>query len=332
MNFSDMDFDQSSNQPRTRFITVKRVAMAGFLLASVAAVFVWNSGAAADREREASVVAAIDSKSLAEDEIQSLTMADVIERARNIRQAMSESLHDYTATFVKQERDASGVLGEETAMQMKVQTPFRAEDGQAAKRVFLRFVAPKSQAGRKVIWGEDIYDGKMAVHEVGMLLSLKTIWLDPTGMLAMQGQRYPISEIGMIKLIEKLIERGQQDLGNPDLKITLKQQHDFGGTEAELLQVVRSRPSNGENDFSMAEIVLDPNRQLILQYRSFGWPDSDSESSDSESSDSESPDSESSGAEAPLLESYTYKDVEVNVGLADIDFDVKNPEYGYPAF
>ena len=52
-------------------------------------------------------------------------------------------------------------------MRMKVQTPFRADDDQAAVRVFLKFTAPSSQAGRKVIWGEDIYDGKMAVHEVG---------------------------------------------------------------------------------------------------------------------------------------------------------------------
>jgi hypothetical protein len=63
--------------------------------------------------------------------------------------------------------------------------------------------------------------------------------------------------------------------------------------------------------------VLDPSRKLILQYRSFGWEDSESENAN---------------ADPPLLESYTYKDVKTNVGLSDIDFDVKNPDYGYPAF
>ena len=63
----------------------------------------------------------------------------------------------------------------------------------------------------------------------------------------------------------------------------------------------------------MAEKVLDPHRQLILQYRSFGWP-------------------KENGGEPPLLESYTYEKVQVNVGLNDEDFDVKNPAYGYPAF
>ena len=215
--------------------------------------------------------------------------------------------------FVKQERDSGGTLGQRTEMQMKVQTPFRVTTGDAPKRVFPEIHRTGGQAGRKVIWGEDLYNGKMAVHEVGMLLSLKTIWLDPTGMIAMQGQRYPISEIGMIKLVDKLIERGRQDVDDPDLTITLTEDHDFDAVKTERLQVRRSQPSSSENDFSLAEIVLDPKRKLVLQYRSFGWPEPDDEG-------------------PPLLESYTYKDVQMNVGLTDMDFDVKNPDYGYPAF
>ena len=33
---------------------------------------------------------------------------------------------------------------------------------------------------------------------------------------------------------------------------------------------------------------------------------------------------------APLLESYTYYDVKLNVGLTEDDFDPANPEYRYP--
>lgn len=245
--------------------------------------------------------------------IQSLTMAEVIGRATAVRDSMSKNLQDYTARFVKQERNDDGVLGEETIMTMKVQSKLRSEDDQAPMRVFLRFEAPQSQAGRKVIWGEDLYDGKMAVHETGMLLSLKTIYLDPNGLIAMQGQKHPISEIGLVKLVEKLIERGAKDVDSPDLQITLTPDHDFNDRKTELLRVVRSKPTDDEDDFQVAEIVLDPGRQLILRYRSFGWPENDSD-------------------DPPLLESYTYEDVEINVALTDTDFDVKNPEYGYPAF
>ena len=87
-------------------------------------------------------------------------------------------------------------------------------------RVYLSFQSPSSVKGREVIWGEDLYDGKMAVHEVGLLLSMKTFWLDPNGIFAMQGQRYPISEIGLVRLVEKLIERGPVDRDSPDVSVT----------------------------------------------------------------------------------------------------------------
>ena len=57
--------------------------------------------------------------------------------------------------------------------------------------------------------------------------------------------------------------------------------------------------------------MIDPTRQLILRYRSFGWPSSADEV-------------------APLQESYTYHDIQTNVDLTELDFDPKNPEYGYP--
>ncbi len=68
----------------------------------------------------------------------------------------------------------------------------------------------------------------------------------------------------------------------------------------------------------MAEIAYDPERQLILSYRSFGWP--------------ANAEGITSGdvAELPLLESYNYHDVKTNVGLTEADFDTKNPEYSFP--
>jgi len=133
--------------------------------------------------------------------------------------------------------------------------------------------------------------------------------------LAMQGQRYPISEIGMVKLTEKLIERGEKDRNNPDITVKMVPDESYAdeGIDAQLIQVNRAKPSDSPDDFSLAEIVFDPKRQLILSYRSFGWP-------------------EQEGDELPLLESYTYRDVKINVGLSEKDFDPTNPEYSFPTF
>ncbi|TWU57578.1 DUF1571 domain-containing protein [Rubripirellula reticaptiva] len=245
--------------------------------------------------------------------VQSPGIDDVLKMASDALLAMETNLDDYTARFVKQERDASGVLGEPAEISIRAQTRFGGDENQSPRRIYLRFESPASLQGREVIWAEDLYDGKMAVHEVGMILGLKTIWLDPTGMIAMQGQRYPISEIGLVKLVEKLIERGEQDRNNPNVEVAIKDGHLFDEVDCQLIQVRRREPSDSEDDFSVAEIVVDPQRQLILSYRSFGWP-------------------EQLGDEPPLLESYAYHDLKTNVGLTETDFDTKNSNYGFPLF
>ncbi len=84
-------------------------------------------------------------------------------------------------------------------MMIKVQTRLRGDTEDAPLRVYLRFLSPEAINGREVLWVEDLNDGKMAVHEVGLLFSLKTLWLDPNGVIAMQGQRYPITQIGLVR-------------------------------------------------------------------------------------------------------------------------------------
>jgi hypothetical protein len=239
------------------------------------------------------------------------SIAEVIELARDALASMEASLEDYTAHFAKQERDKAGILSERSEMDVKIQSRLRNQDNDAPMRIYLKFLAPENAAGREVIWGKDLYDGKMAVHDTSVVLSWKTLWLEPTGMLAMTGQRYPIYEIGLTRLVEKLIERGQRDIDNPDVSVTITSGHLYDGLTTELIQAKRAKPGGGDEDFSLAEIVYDPQRKLVLSYRAFGWP-------------------KTPAAEVPLLEFYQYKDVKLNVGLGKADFDVTNPSYNFP--
>ena len=242
--------------------------------------------------------------------IRDSSIDEVLRLARKSLEKMSTSCDDYTARFVKQELSSSGSLSEFSEIQVKIQTRFRNETNDAAKRVYLRFNKPQKVDGREVIWAEDMHEAKLVVHEAG-LLGLMTLRLDPTGLLAMQGQRYPISEIGISRLVEKLIERGEADRDNPEIEVTIRQGHPFDDVDAELIRIRRDRPSQSEDDFSLAEIVFDPQRMLILSYRSFGW--------------AKSPDEP-----PPLQESYAYHDLALNVGLTKADFDPANPDYDYP--
>ena len=239
------------------------------------------------------------------------SIAEVIELAREALASMEDSLNDYTAQFTKQERDNAGNLTEKTKMEVKIQSRLRNAENDAPMRIYLKFLAPETTAGREVIWAKDRYDAQMAVHDTSLVLSWKTLWLEPTGMLAMTGQRFPIYEIGLTRLVEKLIERGQKDVGNPDVSVTITAGHPYDGRVTELIQATRSKPGGGEDDFSLAEIVYDPERKLVLSYRAFGWP-------------------ENPNGDLPLLESYEYRDVRTNVGLTEQDFDVSNEGYNFP--
>ncbi len=238
-------------------------------------------------------------------------MADVLQMANATLEQMRASLDDYTATFVKQET-VGGKLGEPTEMSIKVQCSHRGGnlDESQPMRVYLRFNRPASIAGREVIWAKDLHDGKMVVHEAG-LLGLMTLRLDPTGLIAMQGQRYPIWNIGLTNLAKKLIERGDLDRDNNAISVSIKHNMMIQDRNCDLIEVRRSEPSGRKDDFARAEIVIDTERGLPLRYTAFGWPTGNSN-------------------DQPLIESYTYLDIQTNVGLGDTDFDPANPSYKFP--
>lgn len=220
---------------------------------------------------------------------------------------------DYTATLTKQE-SIDSVVGEANEMLIKVQCRHRGGkvDESEPLRVYLRFERPESVAGREVIWCEDLHDGKMVAHEAG-LLGMLTVRLDPNGMIAMRGQKYPISDIGLTNLLKKLIERGRQDLGDPSVSVTIAKEIEIDGFMCDLIQVKRSEPSGRPNDFSLAEICLDRTRNLPIRYTAYGWPTDD----------------RSDRSSKPLLESYTYRNIKINIGLTEADFDPSNPDYRF---
>ncbi len=246
-------------------------------------------------------------------EVLTSSIAEVLKIAEDSLNRLRQDVDDYTATLIKQELIGS-VVGEPNEMLVKVQCKHRGGtfDETQPMRVYLRFIQPASVAGREVIWGEDLHDGKMVAHEAG-LMGMLTVRIDPNGMIAMRGQRYPISDIGMTNLLRKLIERGQQDLENPNVAVTITKDIEIDGLKCDLIQVKRSEPSGGPNDFSLAEICLDRIRNLPIRYTAYGWP------AEGQSADSK----------VPLLESYTYLNIKTNVGLTEADFDPANPEYQF---
>lgn len=310
----EIEAEQSRRLFSARLIAImkKHVYSVALVVVSLALGYWWGRSSAPINASPGAAPAQVNPSSGSKES----SIAEVLELANQSLKKMETDLHDYSARFVKQELDTSGVLSEQTEINVRIQTRMRNDSNDAPMRVYLKFASPEAVAGREVLWGKDLYDGQMAVHETGMILGLATLWLQPTGIVAMTGQRYPIYEIGLVRLVEQLIERGQQDIDNPDVKVTITPGYKIDDVVADLIQVRRGKPSGNEDDFKLAEVVFDRERMLILSYRSFGWP---------EDASAEVPDSD-----LPLLESYTYHDIKTNTGMTDKDFDVKNSEYGFP--
>lgn len=243
------------------------------------------------------------------DETASHPLDPVLKIAYESREVFQKSINDYRGVLVKRER-IGGTLSGETRMEIKVRS--RRSEGDKLVRplhAYLKFVEPWLSRGREVIWVENRNEGKLIGHEGGFK-NLVRVALAPTDSLAMMGNKYPITEIGLANLVEKLIEKGERDKKNGRCLVIVEEGHKIGDRVCKLIQVTHPE-RDPRFDFHIAQIFMDPERMIPLRYAAFLWP-------------------EKLGDAPPLEEEYTYLNVELNVGLQDIEFDPENPAYNYP--
>lgn len=219
-------------------------------------------------------------------------------------------IKDYTCIMTKQER-LGDKLGEVQKIFCKVRNR-KVKDGKIVTplSVYMRFITPKK--GREVIWVEGENEGKLTAHEPGGLIGLKTWHLPPEGKIAMMGQRYPISQTGFENLVYQLIERGLKELkyDKSETEVKIDKNFDFNGRNCTKI-VVRHPKKSDRYDFYEGRIIVDNQWDIPVHYSAYLWP-------------------EKKGGEPPLIESYTYSDIKLNVGLTDEDFNYENPDYNFP--
>ncbi|MFK7735801.1 MAG: DUF1571 domain-containing protein [Pirellulaceae bacterium] len=229
----------------------------------------------------------------------------VLSVALDLLQEIDSNVLDYRATLISRER-VGGVLKEEARMRVKVRQP----TPKAGLSVYLKFLAPTSTAGREIIWVEDQNEGRIVAHEAGLRRMIGTLELDPHGRLAMLGQKYPICDIGIANLAQKLIEKGESEKEIGQAIIHIVEDQEVDGKVCDMIEVVNPT-DNGKSEFHIARVYLDRKLRIPVKYAAYLWPDS--------------PDN------PPVLEEeYTYVDLELNVGLTDKDFDRKNSDYDFP--
>jgi hypothetical protein len=225
---------------------------------------------------------------------------------QNIRQ----NIADYSAIMIKREQ-IDGTLGDYEYMGIKVRNRKFAGGSLAVPfSVYMAFLKPASIKGREVIYVENQNNGNLVAHEGGMKgRFLPTVNLDPNGMMAMRGQRYPITEMGLENLVVKLIEKGERDRQRGECEVDFISGAKVGGRQCTVLAVKHPIP-RAHFDFHLAQIFIDDELNVPVRYCAYSWP-------------------ESPGGQPVLLEEYTYQNIKTNIGLTDVDFDPKNAKYNF---
>ena len=252
-----------------------------------------------------SLTGSINAESIARARHPLIPLLDIAER---VRDNIQQTVRDYEAVIVKQVR-VDGKLGDEQYMLVRIRHERNQGDETIPFSVYTRFLKPRSLAGQEAIWVKGWNDNKIIAHPAG-LWNLVRVQLDPEGPLAMKGNRYPVYFIGMLNLVEMMLEKGEVGKQISDCQVRVQRGVQVDGVECCMLEITYPT-RHAEIDFYQARIYIDTERDIPIAYEGYLWP-------------------ESEGAEPPLLEKYFYTNIRLNIGLTDNDFDPDNPEYGFP--
>lgn len=211
------------------------------------------------------------------------------------------AIKDYSCTLVKRERIEGELLDHEYMFVKVRHQPYS---------VYMYFLGPAKFKGQEAMYIRGANDGKMWAHPNGVRHKLiGTVSLNPTSNLAMAGNRYPITETGIYRLTERLIEVGEQDMQYGECEVKILNGAKINGRDCTCIQVVHPTPRK-EFTFHLARIYVDNELNCPIRYEAYLWP-------------------KEPGGEPLLNEEYTYLNLKLNNGFTDQDFDIKNPNYQF---
>lgn len=216
-------------------------------------------------------------------------------------------IRDYTCLLVKRER-VEGVLLDYEFMQAKVRHARQSNDQTAPFSVYLKFLAPADVKGREVLYVEGHNDGKIIARKGGTRFAYITTEIEPESDLALEDNRYPITEFGIENLVKRFLEHVEGST-LADCTIQIMEGAKVDDRACQAIQVTKNRRTD-DAQFYLARVYIDQELGIPIHYEAFDWPRRE-------------------GEEPRLIEQYTYRNVRLNVGLTDADFRRDNPAYGF---
>jgi hypothetical protein len=219
------------------------------------------------------------------------TLIELIQWAESSQAALAD-VKDYTAVFTKKEMIKGRLV--QQVMDMK----FRAKPFS----VYFRYRSG-AEAGRQAIYVEGKFGNKLVVKEVGVKALAGTMYLVVDSSLVMAENRYPVTNVGIHKILDKSAAVWDRESKLEDAQIDLKffPHARLGDVACEAVQLTYPKPAR-DFEYQLTRVYFDKESRLPIRAERFGWP-------------------RRAGEKPPLVEDYAYTNLKTNVKLTDADFD-----------
>lgn len=205
-------------------------------------------------------------------------------------EASYSQVRDYTANFQKQER-IGDTLREKELILVKFQKPFK---------VYMKWLEGMA---KEALYVQGEYSDKVLARCDG-LLGLWTWSFKPRDKALMDGNRHPITDLGVGFIIEMMRQNIPLAMAHGELKAVNITDDTYDGRPS--TKVEAAFTSGGGREYYAARVILHVDKQYLLPIGIACY--------------------DVGGA---LLEQYGYKDLKVNVGLTPIDFSKANKSYRF---
>ena len=231
-------------------------------------------------------------------------LSTLVDFASTRREYVKENVSDYTCWLVKRERIA-GELQPLQYAKLSVRCQQQDENGDTKPMaVFMRFSRPAEINDRRILYIADGSRDEMLVRKGGSVLRNVTVALDPDGATAKRESNYPISEIGMDNIMDRLINLARQDIDNDptgeNTKVEYFENAKVGDRYCTRIEIEHPQQREGLA-FHKAQLFIDDQLRVPIRLVVHDWP-------------------QQPGGKPQLIEEYTYLKLQLNVGLTDSDF------------
>ena len=238
------------------------------------------------------------------------------DRWRKCKRMVSEcvrnmgEVNDLTATLIKQER-----IDDRLEPKCTLEFKQRAEP----LSVYLKWIEP--HAGREVVFEIQRRGNRLVAHEGGTLRNLAPdVWMSRDNPLAQKFSRHPVSELSIPFVrrgLPKYVNAGRDD---PDATVSIDHGKVVAGQECVHIRIQHGKAvptptqsnvafaATGADEYDRFDLYISAETKLPVRWEKY-CGDED--------------------GEPKLIEYFELRDVRTNVGLQDIDFDHRNPDYDF---